>query len=267
MVQGEGWDARDTQAMSASELRQACSACSFEDMPALAQALRVDRRSSVRDLAKGLDRRYERERRVRDHTDDLYDHMRQLGGPGLVLGLDEVGRGSVAGPLLVAAVALPDRPEVWGIDDSKKLTPARREELAAQIAQVATAIGFGWVEPADIDACGMAASLRVAMTRAIADAGVEPDSVLIDGMPVHVHPREQTVVHGDGTVACIAAASIVAKVTRDALMIQADASYPGYFLAESKGYASPDHIAAIRERGLTPFHRASFCQNFLTSQG
>ncbi|MGL5174397.1 MAG: ribonuclease HII, partial [Olsenella sp.] len=109
-------------------------------------------------------------------------------------------------------------------------------------------------------------ALRMAMAGAIEDTGVEPDCVLIDGNPVHVHPKEKTLVKGDARVACIAAASIVAKVTRDALMVSYEDEYPGYHLAESKGYGSPEHIAAIREKGLSKIHRASFCGNFLETQ-
>ena len=114
-----------------------------------------------------------------------------------------------------------------------------------------------------IDAIGMARSLREAVAGAVADTGLAPDCVLMDGNPLGAVPNERDVVHGDATVACIAAASIVAKVTRDELMVELDAEYPGYHLARSKGYASPEHIQAIRERGLTPVHRVSFCGNFL----
>ena len=188
---------------------------------------------------------------------------RRIARPGIVLGVDEVGRGALAGPLTVAAVALPDDPVIWGVNDSKQLTPARREALAARIAEVACAIGIAHVEPATIDAVGMGVALRRAMTLAVADAGVEPDCVLLDGNPMHIHPAERSLVKGDARVACIAAASIVAKVARDALMVAYDEEYPGYHLAQSKGYGSAEHIAAIRARGLSPIHRVSFCGNFL----
>lgn len=222
-----------------------------------------DPRRQVAHAAEVARRRIEREDAERDRVLSMYALERELGGEGIVLGVDEVGRGAVAGPLTVAAVALPAEPVIWGINDSKQLTPAKREVLAARIAEVALAVGIAHVEPAAIDAVGMALALRQAMARAIADAGVEPDCVLIDGNPVHVHPAEKTLVKGDARVACIACASIVAKVARDALMVAYDEEYPGYHLAESKGYASADHIAAIRERGLTPLHRVSFCGNFL----
>ena len=168
--------------------------------------------------------------------------------------------------LTVCAVALPDDPKVWGVNDSKQLSAQRRGELAVKIRQVAQAVGICHVPPARIDEVGMARALREAMLGAIADTGVEPDAVLIDGNPLHIHPKERTLVKGDARVACIAAASIVAKVTRDEMMVEYDEQFPGYHLASSKGYASPEHIEAIRERGLTPIHRVSFCQNFLETE-
>lgn len=249
--------------MSVAQVREALSSASLERLPLLVDRFSSDPRAGVASCVRSARRRLLRESAERDRVAGMYRKMRELGGSGMVLGVDEVGRGSVAGPLTVCAVALPDDPVVWGIDDSKRLTPLRREELASEIARVALAVGIAHIPPQDIDACGMAASLRVAMARAIAYSGVEPDAVLVDGVPVHVHPRETAVVHGDAAVACIAAASIVAKVARDELMVQADKVYPGYHFAESKGYASAEHIAAIREKGLSEIHRATFCTNFL----
>ena len=222
-----------------------------------------DPRKQVMRAVEVARRRIEREEAERDRVEAMYALERELGGDGVVVGVDEVGRGALAGPLTVAAVRLPASPIVWGLNDSKQLTPSRREALAAQIADVALAIGIAHVEPASIDALGMALSLRQAMARAVGDTGLDPDRVLIDGNPVHAHPAERCLVKGDARVASIAAASIVAKVTRDALMVAYDEEYPGYHLAESKGYGSAEHIAAIRERGLTPIHRVSFCGNFL----
>ena len=225
-----------------------------------------DPRKQVRHAVEVAERRIAREEAERDRVLGMYALMRDLGGEGIVVGVDEVGRGAVAGPLTVGAVVLPDDPVVWGINDSKQLTPAERETLAARIADVAIAIGIAHVEAESIDAVGMSCALRMAMSGAIEDTGVEPDCVLIDGNPVHVHPKEKTLVKGDARVACIAAASIVAKVTRDALMVSYEDEYPGYHLAESKGYGSPEHVAAIKEKGLSEIHRASFCGNFLETQ-
>lgn len=251
------------RAGTAREVAALLADATFEELPALCERYAEDPRSQVARAVAAARRRHGREAAERERVGGMYALMRELGGPGVVLGVDEVGRGAVAGPLTVAAVALPDDPVVWGLNDSKQLSPARRETLAAQVAECALAIGIAHVEAASIDAVGMARALRMAMAQAIRDAGVEPDAVLIDGNPVHVHPRERTIVKGDARVACIAAASVVAKVTRDALMVALDDEYPGYHLAASKGYASAEHVAAIRERGLSPIHRVSFCGNFL----
>ena len=201
--------------------------------------------------------------------------MREIVPVGLVVGIDEVGRGALAGPLMVACVALPDEPQVIGLDDSKKLSPKRREELAAQIDEAAFGVGVSRVEPEEIDACGMAASLRVAMTRALeacerdlADRGHAEDiaGVLIDGNPVHVHEREICVVKGDGRLACIAAASIVAKVTRDRLMVELAEEHPVYGFESNKGYGSAAHIAALKSTGPCAIHRRSFLGNILAEQ-
>ncbi len=190
--------------------------------------------------------------------------MRELAGAGVVVGLDEVGRGPLAGPLTVAAVVLPDEPQIEGLDDSKKLSPGRREQLAAAIEGTARAIGLCHVEPARIDAEGMASCLRAAFAGALSRCGVEPDAVLVDGNPLRIHPKEQNVVKGDGKVACIAAASIYAKVARDALMAELAERYPGYGFERNKGYGTAEHIEAIREMGPSPVHRMSFLGNILS---
>lgn len=249
--------------LTAKEIHERFAKASYEELEDLAFSFADDPRKQVqRDVLAAL-KRHEREYAERKRVREMYELQERLGGKGIVIGVDEVGRGSLAGPLTVGAVALPAEPKVWGVNDSKKLSPTRREELAARIAQVAIGIGIAHVEPAAIDAVGMAASLRQGMAEAIRDTGLDPDAVLIDGNPVHVHPKEKTLVRGDARVACIAAASIVAKVTRDHIMVAYDDIYPGYHLAECKGYGSAEHIRAIRELGLSPIHRASFCGNFV----
>lgn len=248
---------------TAREICALLSSADVDEAEHLIDRYREDPRKQVIRAVDTARRRIARERAERERVLGMYRLQRELGGSGIVVGVDEVGRGALAGPLTVAAVCLPDEPVIWGINDSKQLTPARRELLAARVADVAVAIGIAHVEPASIDALGMALSLRHAMAAAIADTGLDPDCVLIDGNPVHAHPKELCVVKGDAQIACIAAASVVAKVTRDALMVSLDEEYPGYHLAESKGYGSAEHVAAIREHGLTPLHRASFCGNFV----
>lgn len=250
-------------ASTAKEIAALLSDAPDDEARALIKRYSDDPRKQVQRAVASAQKRVERDAAEHDRVRGMYELQRELGGDGLILGVDEVGRGSIAGPLTVCAVALPYDPMIWGINDSKQLTPARREVLAAKIADAALAIGTCHIEPAVIDAVGMAQALRAAMSGAIKDAGVEPDCVLIDGNPMHVHPKERTLVKGDARIAAIAAASIVAKVTRDHLMVAYDGEYPEYHLAECKGYASAEHIAAIRAHGLTPIHRFSFCGNFL----
>lgn len=252
-----------TSSHPASQVAAELASAPPDQIEGLLERYRDDPRAQVRKACERARRRLDRKRAERERVEGMYARMRELGGAGVIVGVDEVGRGSVAGPLTVCAVCLPDEPRIWGVNDSKQLSPARREMLAVRIAETARAIGICHIPPERIDAIGMARSLREAVAGAVADTGLAPDCVLMDGNPLGAVPNERDVVHGDATVACIAAASIVAKVTRDELMVELDAEYPGYHLARSKGYASPEHIQAIRERGLTPVHRVSFCGNFL----
>lgn len=252
-----------TSSVSASRIAAELGSAPLDEIEALVERYSEDPRVQVAKACERALRRLERERAERDRVDAMYRTMAELGGSGVVVGVDEVGRGSVAGPLTVCAVCLPDEPRIWGVNDSKQLSPQKRCLLAARIAEVATAIGICHIPAARIDETGMARSLRAAVAGAVSDTGLDPDCVLMDGNSLGAVPNERNVVHGDAKVACIAAASIVAKVTRDELMVELDAEYPGYHLAQSKGYASSEHIAAIREHGLSPIHRASFCGNFL----
>ncbi len=200
--------------------------------------------------------------------------MRAYSKGGLVIGIDEVGRGALAGPLTVAAVALPDNPEIIGLDDSKKISPKRRELIAGEIQKHAIGLGICHVQPDQVDAAGMSASLKYAMTHALsgclnslpATCETSLDAVLIDGNPMHIHPDEHCIVKGDGKIACIAAASIYAKVTRDALMVEYAERYPAFGFDSNKGYGSKSHIAAIRKEGPSSIHRLSFLGNILSEQ-
>ncbi len=247
----------------AVEVAHELSAAPLDILGELIERYADDPRKQVIHAVEVARRRQARLKADHERVLGMYELMHELAGDGIVLGVDEVGRGAIAGPLVVGAVCLPSGEPIWGLDDSKRLSPQRREILSTEIRRRALAVGIGSVSNDEIDAVGMAVALRMAMRLAIEDTGLDADAVLIDGNPVHVHPREHTIVKGDARVACIAAASIVAKVWRDALMVDYSAEYPGYHLDECKGYASADHIAAIKAHGLTPIHRSSFCGNFL----
>jgi len=177
----------------------------------------------------------------------------------LVAGVDEVGRGPLAGPVVAAAVILDPARFIVGLADSKKLSEARREALAPIIREQALAWALGRAEVEEIDAINILQASLLAMRRAVLALSVAPEFALIDGnrCPDLPCPAE-AVVKGDSRVAAISAASIIAKVARDHEMVALDAQYPGYGLAGHKGYPSPAHLAALQQLGVTPIHRRSF---------
>ncbi len=183
-------------------------------------------------------------------------------GYHLVAGIDEVGRGALAGPVCAAAVILPREIKAsWlsEVRDSKLLTPRVRERLAKEIRKVALAAGIGFVPPETIDAIGIAKATRLAMQQAVAKLPLKPDFLLIDFMKLPEVPLLQKgVTNGDTLCLSVACASIVAKVARDWLMVDFDRLYPGYSLAQNKGYGTGQHLECLRRLGPCPIHRRSF---------
>jgi ribonuclease HII len=219
-----------------------------------------DDRAGVRAAVVSARGRLEAAGRERERTEAMYALEAELRERGCVLvaGVDEVGRGALAGPLTAAAVILSADPRIEGLDDSKKLSPQRRGELAIVIREQAIAVSIAHVSSGDLDSLGMTAALRRAMTQAIAGLGIAVDHVVIDGLPMGVAVNETAVVKGDGRVAAVAAASIVAKVTRDAMMCAHAAEHPDYGFEINKGYGTAEHLEAIARVGLSPLHRRSF---------
>ncbi len=240
-------------------------AADAEELAVLERTLAADTRKTVQKALASARKRNAAEQAEAERLAGMYAFQEHLAQGRLLVGLDEVGRGPLAGPLTVAGVVLPANPRIAGLDDSKKLSPAARESIAEQVKQVAIAWSIQHIEPAEIDEKGMSCCLRAAFTRAvraIEDAGIEPEVVLLDGNPLGIDSREVNVVKGDGKCASIAAASIIAKVERDALMVKYAEQYPGYGFESNKGYGAAEHIWAIRTLGLTPIHRAAFCTAF-----
>lgn len=183
-------------------------------------------------------------------------------GVGCIAGVDEAGRGPLAGPVCAAAVILPQGLQIPGLNDSKKLSDKKRRELMPVIKEQALAYGIAFASEAEIDEMNILQATFLAMKRALAQLQVKPDLALIDGnretdfgLPV------KTVIHGDGLSANIAAASVLAKVTRDDYMIDLSQKYPGYGFEIHKGYGTKAHYAAIRELGISPVHRKTFLKN------
>jgi ribonuclease HII len=188
-----------------------------------------------------------------------YEAQAWRAGLALVAGLDEAGRGPLAGPVVAAAVVLtPDR-RVKKLADSKLLSPERREELFGEITARAVAVGVGIVDHETIDRVNILQATRLAMIEALRGLGMEPDLVITDfvKLPGLTCPQ-RNLVDGDRRCATVAAASIIAKVTRDRLMVEADKQFPDYGFARHKGYATADHLAALDRHGPCPLHRRTF---------
>ena len=188
-------------------------------------------------------------------------------GYSVVCGVDEAGRGPLAGPVCAAAVILPPHTQIPGLNDSKKLTDKRRRELMPVIKEQALAYGIAFASHEEIDQINILQATYLAMERALAQLDVKPDIALIDGnrakdfgLPV------KTVVHGDSLSASIAAASVLAKVTRDDLMLQMAEEYPQYGFEIHKGYGTKAHYAALTEHGACPAHRMTFLKKFYEKQ-
>ena len=176
-----------------------------------------------------------------------------------VAGIDEAGRGPLAGPVMAAAVILPAGLSIIGVDDSKKLTHGKREKLFDIIMARAISVGIGIMTPAEIDRINILQATRRAMLAAVGQLSPQPDCLLIDGIStIDSALLQKTIIKGDSLSLSIAAASIIAKVTRDRFMIEMDAKYPGYGFAGHKGYGSAAHMAAIRILGPSPIHRLTF---------
>ena len=175
-----------------------------------------------------------------------------------IAGIDEAGRGALFGPVVAAAVILNPKRRIVGLDDSKKLLPERREVLAERIREHALAWAIAEVDASRIDAWNIYQASRQAMTAALQQLTISPDYLLIDAMQLDVLIEQKSLIHGDALSVSIAAASIIAKVERDRLMREWHEIYPQYGLAQHKGYATPEHLAALKTHGPTPHHRFSF---------
>jgi len=180
-------------------------------------------------------------------------------GRRAVAGMDEVGRGALCGPVVACVVILGDGFDTEGIDDSKRLTALQREALSARIRAKARAFSVGVADPKEIDRLNILRATFVAMQRAIAGLAVPPDLILVDALEVPgVAVRQKPIIKGDALSVSIAAASVVAKVERDAMMREYDRRYPGYGLGRNMGYAADDHREALRRMGPSEIHRRSF---------
>lgn len=196
--------------------------------------------------------------------EELKKYEKEYDSYGLICGIDEVGRGPLAGPVVAGAVILPKDCDILYINDSKKLSEKKREELYEVIMQKAVAVGIGYASHERIDEINILQATYEAMREAISKLSVRPDILLNDAVTIPgVDIKQVPIIKGDAKSISIGAASIVAKVTRDRLMVEYDSVYPGYGFASNKGYGSAAHIKAIKEIGPCEIHRQSFIKNFI----
>ncbi len=244
--------------MTLSEMKRVLAE---EDVPDDVMAdILSDEREGAKKLVAAYKRRLERDMAERLRVEAMYEWETKLYQKGMryIAGIDEVGRGPLAGPVTVAAVILKPHWFAAGLNDSKKVTPARREELAAKIREEAEAVSVFSLDAADIDTYNIYDATLLAMYEAVKRLPIRPEAVLVDAMPLHLPMEVHSLIHGDARSASIAAASIVAKVYRDHLMEEYEKQYPGYGFAQNKGYGTAAHIEAIARLGITPIHRRSF---------
>lgn len=245
---------------SVASIRTAFGSADPESYVLLCARHADDGRPGVQAAVAAARRRLDRERAVADRHRSLAAREEALYASGclVVAGVDEVGRGALAGPVTAGACVFAPGTVIPGLADSKKLTPAARERLDGLIRASALRISVAHVAPGRIDAVGIAAATVAAMRDALQALGCAVDHALVDGLPVDLGVPSTAVIKGDDSVRAIAAASIVAKVARDALMVALDAEHPGYGLAGNKGYGSSDHLSALESLGPCPIHRMSF---------
>ena len=230
----------------------------------LFEKYKEDTRSGVRKLLEQLHKKEEAYQKELLRTEKMKEFERKYEDLGYVCGIDEVGRGPLAGPVVAGAVILPRDCKILYLNDSKQLSAKKRDELYDVIMENAVAVGIGMASPRRIDEINILQATYEAMRQAIGQLSVEPEVLLNDAVTIpEVVIPQVPIIKGDAKSVSIAAASVIAKVTRDRLMEEYDQVLAGYGFADNKGYGSAAHIAALRKLGPTPIHRRTFIKNFV----
>lgn len=224
----------------------------------------TDERGGVQKIVVTAQKRIEKFEAELLRTESIKKYEKEYDNYVYICGIDEVGRGPLAGPVVAGAVILPKDCDILYINDSKKLSAVKREELYDEIMEKAVSVGLGFVSPERIDEINILQATYEAMREAVSKLEPQPDLLLNDAVTIpDLSQKQVPIIKGDAKSISIGAASIVAKVTRDRLMEEYDHMFPGYGFASNKGYGSADHIAAIKEFGPTPIHRKTFIKNFI----
>ncbi len=222
--------------------------------------LRKDERVGVQKLIQQFENRLAKEQAMINNARTMRQFENELLAKGYqaICGIDEVGRGPLAGPVVAAAVILPNDELILGLNDSKQLSEKKRESLYQIIQEKAVAIGIGVVDETTIDAINIYQAARLAMTKAVEQLAGKPDYLLIDAMELDLDIQQTSLIKGDARSQSIAAASIIAKVYRDHVMVELDKHYPGYGFGKNAGYGTKEHLEGLAKYGVTPIHRKTF---------
>lgn len=246
------------------EIKERYQAASVNELPDFIREWEADTRPGVQNIVASAKKALDAYEKELARTEQMKVYEKRYAQCGAVCGIDEVGRGPLAGPVVAGAVILPSDCTLLYINDSKKLSAKKREELYPQIMEQALAVGIGMVGPERIDEINILQATYEAMRQAIQNLSVKPDILLNDAVTIpDVEIRQIPIIKGDAKSISIAAASIVAKVTRDRLMAQYHELYPQYGFASNMGYGAAAHIEALKTYGPTPIHRRSFITNFI----
>ena len=251
-------------AESISEIKSKFEGLSLGEYEGFISVYCSDDRSGVASLVRKAQKAIDNYEAEAARTNNMLSYEREYAAYSAICGIDEVGRGPLAGPVVAGAVILPKDDTILYLNDSKKLSAAKREELYDVIYERAVAVSVGEVGHERIDEINILQATYEAMRAAIMNLKVQPDILLNDAVTIPgVSVRQIPIIKGDAKSCSIAAASIVAKVTRDRMMDEMDGLYPGYGFAGNKGYGSAEHIKAIKELGPCPIHRRTFIKNFI----
>ena len=246
------------------DIKEKFKNCKDEELADFIETYGSDPRSGVISLCSQACKRMADIEKEYTRLEEISKYEREYGQYGLICGIDEVGRGPLAGPVVAGAVILPKDCKIKYINDSKKLSAKMRDMLYDEIMEKAVAVGIGFVSEKRIDEINILNATYEAMREAIYKLGVKPDILLNDAVTIpKVDIRQVPIIKGDAKSISIGAASIVAKVTRDRFMEEMAKKYPQYDFASNKGYGSAKHIAAIKEHGPCEIHRTTFISNFL----
>lgn len=222
--------------------------------------IRRDERKGVMQALKACEKRIEKANQRKEKFEQMqtFERLYRNQGFRVICGIDEVGRGPLAGPVVAAAVILPENIQDLGFDDSKKLSKSAREEIFKRIQQEALAIGIGIIDAEEIDRVNIYQATKLAMIQAVSNLSIQPDCLLIDAMQLDLSIPQENIIKGDARSISIAAASIIAKQTRDQMMEEYAQVYPNYGFEHNAGYGTKQHLGGLNQFGPTPIHRKTF---------